>query len=65
MKIWATKKNDYAEYNIGMDVDTQDIDTAMDALYRMARNLFTEELEQLWAEGEDEKAFKCGPHACT
>lgn len=58
MKIWATKKNDYAEYNIGMDVDTQDIDTAMDALYRMARNLFTEKLELFWEDGERGEAFK-------
>ena len=63
MKIWATKKTNYAEYSIGMDVDGANIGAATDALYQMARNLFTEELEQFWKEGEDGKAFK--PCACT
>lgn len=65
MKIWATKKTDYAECSIGMDVDGSNIDDAANTLYQMARNLFTEELEQFWQEGEDGKAFKYDPRACT
>lgn len=56
MKIWAISKEKGAEYEIGMECDGMDRETAMTELYRMARNLFTGELELFWKEGEAGKA---------
>lgn len=39
-----------------MECDGTDCETAMTELYRMARNLFTGELEVIWKEGENGKA---------
>lgn len=56
MKIWAISKEKGAEYEVGMECDGMDIETAMTNLYQMARNLFTGELELFWKEGENGKA---------
>ena len=56
MKIWAISKGKDVEYEIGLECDGMDRETAMTELYRMARNLFTGELEMLWKEGEAGKA---------
>lgn len=56
MKIWAISKEKGAEYEIGMECDGMDCETAMTELYRMARNLFTGELELFWKDGETGKA---------
>lgn len=56
MKIWAIRKENGAEYEVGMECDDMDHETAMTELYRMARNLFTGELELFWKEGEAGKA---------
>lgn len=56
MKIWAISKEKGAEYEVGMECDGMDCDTAMTKLYQMARNLFTGELELFWKEGENGKA---------
>lgn len=56
MKIWAISKEKGAEYEVGMECDGMDLETAMTNLYQMARNLFTGELELLWKEGENGKA---------
>lgn len=45
MKIWAISKEKGAEYEVGMECDGMDLETAMTNLYQMARNLFTGELE--------------------
>lgn len=45
MKIWAISKEKGVEYEIGLECDGMDCETAMTELYRMARNLFTGELE--------------------
>ena len=39
MKIWAISKEKGAEYEIGLECDGMDRETAMTELYRMARNL--------------------------
>ncbi len=56
MKIWAISKEKGSEYEIGMECDGMDLETAATELYRMARNLFTGELELFWKEGEPGKA---------
>lgn len=56
MKIWAISKEKGAEYEVGMECDGMDLETAMTKLYQMARNLFTGELELFWKEGENGKA---------
>ncbi len=56
MKIWAISKEKGAEYEVGMECDGMDLETAMTNLYQMARNLFTGELELFWKEGEPGKA---------
>ena len=56
MKIWAISKGKDVEYEIGLECDGMDCETAMTELYRMARNLFTGELEMFWKEGEAGKA---------
>ncbi len=56
MKIWAISKEKGAEYEVGMECDGMDLETAMTNLYKMARNLFTGELELFWKEGENGKA---------
>lgn len=56
MKIWAISKEKGAEYEVGMECDGMDLETAMTNLYQMARNLFTGELELFWKEGENGKA---------
>lgn len=56
MKIWAIRKEKGAEYEVGMECDGMDLETAMTNLYQMARNLFTGELELFWKEGENGKA---------
>lgn len=56
MKIWAISKENGSEYEIGMECDGVDIETAMTELYRMARNLFTGELDVFWKESESGKA---------
>lgn len=56
MKIWAISKEKDAEYEIGLECDGMDLETAMTKLYQMARNLFTGELELFWKEGETGKA---------
>ena len=56
MKIWAISKGKGAEYEVGMECDGMDLETAMTNLYQMARNLFTGELELFWKEGENGKA---------
>lgn len=56
MKIWAISKEKGVEYEIGLECDGMDCETAMTELYRMARNLFTGELEMFWKEGEAGKA---------
>ena len=56
MKIWAISKEKGAEHEIGLECDGMDLETAMTKLYRMARNLFTGELELFWKEGETGKA---------
>ena len=45
-----------SEYEIGLECEDMDRETAMTELYRMARNLFTGELEVFWKEGEAGKA---------
>ena len=56
MKIWAIRKEKGAECEVGMECDGMDRETAMTELYRMARNLFTGELELFWKDGETGKA---------
>ena len=56
MKIWAISKVNGYEYEIGMECDGMDRETAMTEFYRMARNLFTGELEVFWKENESGKA---------
>lgn len=56
MKIWAISKEKGVEYEIGLECDGMDLETAMTNLYQMARNLFTGELELFWKEGENGKA---------
>lgn len=56
MKIWAISKEKGAEYEVGMECDGMDLETAMTNLYQMARNLFTGELKLFWKEGENGKA---------
>nr|DAL24824.1 MAG TPA_asm: hypothetical protein [Caudoviricetes sp.] len=56
MKIWAIRKEKGAEYEVGMECDGMDLETVMTELYRMARNLFTGELELFWKEAETGKA---------
>lgn len=56
MKIWAISKEKGVEYEIGLECDDMDLETAMTNLYQMARNLFTGELELFWKEGENGKA---------
>ena len=56
MKIWAISKEKGAEYEVGMECDGMDLETAITNLYQMARNLFTGELELFWKEGENGKA---------
>ena len=56
MKIWAISKQKGTEYEIGLECDDMDHETAMTKLYQMARNLFTGELELFWKEGETGKA---------
>lgn len=56
MKIWAISKEGESEREIGMECDDMDHETAMTELYRMARNLFTGELELFWKEDEAGKA---------
>ena len=56
MKIWAISKEKGAEFEVGMECDGMDLETAMTKLYQMARNLFTGELELFWKEGENGKA---------
>lgn len=56
MKIWAISKGKGAEYEVGMECDGMDLETAMTKLYQMARNLFTGELELFGKEGETGKA---------
>ena len=56
MKIWAISKEKGAEYEVGMECDGMDLETAMTNLSQMERNLFTGELELFWKEGENGKA---------
>jgi len=56
MKIWAISKEKGAEYEVGMECDGMDLETAMTNLYQITRNLFTGELELFWKEGENGKA---------
>lgn len=49
MKIWAISKEKGAEYEIGLECDGMDRETAMTELYRMARNLFTGEFATIHA----------------
>lgn len=56
MKIWAISKGKGTEYEIGMECEGMNHETAMTELYRMARNLFSGELELFWKEGEKRQA---------
>ena len=40
-----------------MEFDSEDREAAANELYRIARNLFTGELELFWKDGECGKAF--------
>ena len=56
MKIWAiSKENDY-EREIGLEYDEVDRETAINDLYRIARNLFAGELDLFWQDAEKGKA---------
>ena len=44
------------EHEIGIECEDADRETAINALYRIARNLFSGELELFWKEGEKGKA---------
>ena len=45
MKIWAISKEKGAEYEIGMECDGMDRETAMTELYRMAARCETDGAE--------------------
>lgn len=56
MKIWAISKENGCECEIGIECDGVDRETAINDLYKMARNLFVRELDLFWKEGEKGKA---------
>lgn len=56
MKIWAIDKCSDYEREIGIEYPGTDREQAINDLYRIARNLFTGELELFWKEGETGKA---------
>ena len=56
MKIWAISKEGESEREIGIECDASERKAAMADLYKMAKNLFTRELELFWKEGEAGKA---------
>lgn len=56
MKIWAISKEGESEREIGIECDASEREVAMADLYKMAKNLFTGELELFWEEGESGKA---------
>lgn len=56
MKIWAIDRVGGYEHEIGIECEDADRETAINALYRIARNLFSGELELFWKEGEKGKA---------
>lgn len=57
MKIWAISKENGCEREIGIECDGVDRETAINDLYKMARNLFAGELDLFWKEGEKGKAI--------
>ena len=56
MKIWAISKENGYEREIGLKLDGVDRETAINELYKIARNLFAGELDMFWKEGEQGKA---------
>lgn len=50
MKIWAIDRVGGYEHEIGIECEDADRETAINALYRIARNLFSGELELFWKE---------------
>lgn len=52
MKIWAISKENGYEREIGLELDGVDRETAINELYKIARNLFSGELDMFWKEGE-------------
>lgn len=44
MKIWAIDRSGSYEHEIGIECEDTDRETAINALYRIARNLFPENL---------------------
>lgn len=57
MRIWAIEKQGDRECEIGMEFDSEDREAVVNEIYRIARNLFTGELELFWKDGECGKAF--------
>lgn len=64
MKIWAVKKGQCCEYEIGVDIGDASLDESLDALYRMARNLFVGKVDKFWERGEEGEAFKPVSPSC-
>ena len=56
MKIWATERIGGYEYEIGIECKDTDREAAVDAIYRIARNLFSGELELFWKEDAEGNA---------
>lgn len=56
MKIWAISKENGYEREIGLELDGVDREIAISELYKIARNLFSGELDMFWKEGEQGKA---------